>query len=169
MPESVGIHRSDEFAALQREARTIQRRLTELRQARAASHFADLTEIVEVDAYYYGVPVRALLGQRRERFIARPRQVAMYLARHLTEHSLGDLARFFRRDHSTVIHALQVVERLMADDPCLAEDVRTIGAAINLERPKAGKATPLLGQDGPPPMLHQKTTNTHQRDQQEPT
>ena len=66
----------------------------------------------------FGVRPESLVGQRRTQTIAVPRQVAMYLMRHLTEMSLVEIGRVFGgRDHSTVIHACrQVAQRIQTDD-----------------------------------------------------
>lgn len=66
----------------------------------------------------FGVRPDSLVGKRRTQAIALPRQVAMYLMRHLTELSLVEIGRVFGgRDHSTVIHACkQVAERIAGDD-----------------------------------------------------
>ena len=66
----------------------------------------------------FGVRPETLAGKRRTQTIAVPRQVAMYLMRHLTELSLVEIGRVFGgRDHSTVIHACrQVAERIQNDD-----------------------------------------------------
>ena len=71
-------------------------------------------------------------SDRRARTVARPRQVGMYLAKHLTQRSLPEIGRKFGgRDHTTVIHAVRKVEELMAMDPGFAEDIellrRTLG------------------------------------------
>ncbi len=66
----------------------------------------------------FGVRPESLVGKRRTQAIAVPRQVAMYLMRHLTELSLAEIGRVFGgRDHSTVIHACrQVAARIQAED-----------------------------------------------------
>src|SRR5262245_4325452 len=66
----------------------------------------------------FGVRPETLVGKRRTQAIAVPRQVAMYLMRHLTELSLVEIGRFFGgRDHSTVIHACrQIAERIHGDE-----------------------------------------------------
>ena len=66
----------------------------------------------------FGVRPESLVGKRRTQAIALPRQVAMYLMRHLTELSLVEIGRVFGgRDHSTVIHACrQVAERIQAEE-----------------------------------------------------
>jgi chromosomal replication initiator protein len=61
--------------------------------------------------------VRDLLSRRQSQAVARPRQVAMWLARHATPASLPEIGRAFDRDHTTVMHGLEVVDALMARDP----------------------------------------------------
>jgi chromosomal replication initiator protein len=59
--------------------------------------------------------------------VARPRQVAMYLAKQLTSRSLPEIGRKFGgRDHTTVIHAVKKIEELSASDTALAEDVELL-------------------------------------------
>lgn len=72
----------------------------------------------------YHVRLLDLLSHRRDRRIARPRQVAMWIVRQTTLHSLPEIGRAFsNRDHTTVIHALKVVERLLVADPRFASIV----------------------------------------------
>jgi chromosomal replication initiator protein len=69
----------------------------------------------------YGIPVYDLKSRRRDRAAARPRQIAMYLCRHLTYLSLPEIGRAFgNRDHTTVMHAVKTVDGLMASDRDLA-------------------------------------------------
>lgn len=65
----------------------------------------------------FGVAPIEMISRRRYRRVARPRQVAMYLSRELTLNSLPEIGRRFGgRDHTTVMHALDVIERLLKDD-----------------------------------------------------
>ena len=64
---------------------------------------------------------------RRARSVARPRQVAMYLAKQLTSRSLPEIGRKFgNRDHTTVMHAVSRVGELMERDGAFAEDVELL-------------------------------------------
>ena len=64
---------------------------------------------------------------RRARNVARPRQVAMYLAKQLTSRSLPEIGRKFgNRDHTTVMHAVAKVQELMQQDAGFAEDVELL-------------------------------------------
>jgi chromosomal replication initiator protein len=75
-------------------------------------------------AAYFGVPVIEMTSERRSRWATRPRQVAMYLSRHLTRASLPEIGRRFGwRDHTTVIHAIGQIERLMAEDAEFEEEL----------------------------------------------
>ena len=68
-----------------------------------------------------------LLSKRRSRSIARPRQMAMALAKELTNHSLPEIGDHFGgRDHTTVIHACRKVKELIQDDNDFAEDYKNL-------------------------------------------
>jgi chromosomal replication initiator protein len=78
-------------------------------------------------AHFFRIPAAEMVSQRRARDVARPRQVAMYLAKHRTPKSLPNIGKLFgNRDHSTVIHAVRTVERLIGEDLSIAEAVRTL-------------------------------------------
>jgi chromosomal replication initiator protein len=75
-------------------------------------------------AEHYALKQADLISERRARAVARPRQVAMWLAKQITTRSLPDIGRRFGgRDHTTVLHAVRRIESLKADDPALARDV----------------------------------------------
>jgi chromosomal replication initiator protein len=72
----------------------------------------------------FGIPMLEMVSQRRARAVARPRQVAMYLCKLLTPHSLPAIGRQFGgRDHTTVLHACRTIPGLMAASPDFAETV----------------------------------------------
>ena len=82
-----------------------------------------ISNIVRVVADYHQLRVADLLGKRRTQSLARARQVAMALARELTEHSLPEIGNEFGgRDHTTVLHACKVVRGLLGTDGKLRED-----------------------------------------------
>jgi chromosomal replication initiator protein len=90
------------------------------------SHEKRLTidEIQRRVAEHFNVRLGEMTSARRARAVARPRQVAMYLAKQLTSRSLPEIGRRFGdRDHTTVMHAIKKIEQLKAIDPALAEDV----------------------------------------------
>jgi chromosomal replication initiator protein len=75
-------------------------------------------------AEHYGLKQADLISERRARAVARPRQVAMWLAKQVTTRSLPDIGRRFGgRDHTTVLHAVRRIEALKAEDAAIARDV----------------------------------------------
>ncbi len=86
-----------------------------------------LDNIQKTVAEYYKVKVAELLSKRRSRSIARPRQMAMALAKELTNHSLPEIGDHFGgRDHTTVIHACRKVKELISEAGDFAEDYKNL-------------------------------------------
>jgi chromosomal replication initiator protein len=86
-----------------------------------------IQEIQKRVAEHWSIRVAEMSSARRSRNIARPRQVAMYLAKQLTQKSLPDIGRHFGdRDHTTVMHAVTRVTELMATDAAFADDVELL-------------------------------------------
>ncbi len=82
-----------------------------------------IENIQKLVADYYQLRVADLLSKRRTRSIARPRQMAMFLAKNLTEHSLPEIGNAFGgRDHTTVLHACRRIEALCETDGRLREE-----------------------------------------------
>lgn len=82
-----------------------------------------IDEIQKKVAEHFNISVKEMQSSRRARTVARPRQIAMYLAKQLTSRSLPEIGRKFDRDHTTVMHAVRKVEELIIEDTTLAEDV----------------------------------------------
>ena len=75
-------------------------------------------------AEHYSLKQADLISERRARAVARPRQVAMWLAKQITTRSLPDIGRRFGgRDHTTVLHAVRRIEQLKAEDAGIARDL----------------------------------------------
>lgn len=86
-----------------------------------------IENIQKTVAEYYKVKVADLLSKRRSRSIARPRQMAMALAKELTNHSLPEIGDHFGgRDHTTVIHACRKVKELIQTESDFAEDYKNL-------------------------------------------
>jgi len=82
-----------------------------------------IENIQKTVAEYYKIRLAEMLSKRRSRSIARPRQVAMALARELTNHSLPEIGDAFGgRDHTTVIHACERIRNLRESDRRTGED-----------------------------------------------
>src|SRR5918996_829002 len=94
---------------------------------RAHERRVTIEEIQRRVAEYYNIRIADMQSARRARAVARPRQVAMYLAKQLTPRSLPEIGRKFGgRDHTTVMHAIRKIEELRAIDPLLSEDIETL-------------------------------------------
>jgi chromosomal replication initiator protein len=94
---------------------------------RANVRTVTIEDIQRKVAEYFDVRLAELLGARRLRAIARPRQVAMYLAKRLTSKSYPDIGRAFGgRDHTTVIHAVRTIENLLSREADLNEKVQLL-------------------------------------------
>ena len=86
-----------------------------------------LDNIIKTVAEYYKVKVADILSKRRSRSIARPRQMAMALAKELTNHSLPEIGDHFGgRDHTTVIHACKKVKDLILENHEFADDYKNL-------------------------------------------
>jgi chromosomal replication initiator protein len=78
-------------------------------------------EIIKVVAAHYGIKVSDLKSKSNARPIAYPRQVAMYLCKHLTDLSYPEIGKLFNnKHHSTVMYSVEKIDQLMQDDPQLA-------------------------------------------------
>ena len=98
---------------------------------RASSRQVSIDEIQKRVAAHYDVRVAEMFSARRARNIARPRQVAMYLAKTLTSFSYPEIGRQFGgRDHTTVMHAVRTIESLVSSDKRIAEDVQLLRSLI---------------------------------------
>lgn len=94
-----------------------------------------IARIQRIVAQHFRIPVEEMVSERRSRKVARPRQVAMYLAKRLTPKSLPDIGRRFGgRDHTTVMHAIHKVEALMSEDHNFKDDVRTLTGILVSEQ-----------------------------------
>tara|TARA_B100001248_G_scaffold211222_1_gene165463 strand:+ start:160 stop:1557 length:1398 start_codon:yes stop_codon:yes gene_type:complete len=91
---------------------------------RAYDRRITVEEIQRQVASHYQVRMGDMHSARRSRAVARPRQIAMYLSKQLTQHSLPDIGRRFGgRDHTTVLHAVRKVDELCAVDAGFKDDV----------------------------------------------
>ncbi len=91
---------------------------------RANDRRVTIEEIQKKVAEHFNIRVADMHSARRARAVARPRQVAMYLAKQLTSRSLPEIGRKFGgRDHTTVMHAVKKVEELRQSDVTFCEDV----------------------------------------------
>ena len=87
----------------------------------------NVESIQNIVAVYFNLNIQEMLSPRRSRSLARPRQIAMYLAKKYTTNSLPDIGRkFSNRDHTTVIHAVKKIEELIKNDNEIKHNVNEI-------------------------------------------
>lgn len=80
---------------------------------------------------FYGAKVSEVLSSKRTQSITKPRHVAMYLSKILTTKSLPEIGKKFGgKDHTSVIHSVRKIERLIMDDPVMAKDVDTLKRSL---------------------------------------
>ena len=98
---------------------------------RASERKVTIEEIQRKVGEHYAVRLSDLIGPKRQRPIARPRQVAMYLAKQMTSRSLPEIGRRFGgRDHTTVMHGVRRIEELRQTDAQIAEDLELLRRAL---------------------------------------
>jgi chromosomal replication initiator protein len=98
---------------------------------RASQRRVTIDEIQKRVSDHFKIRQAEMVSARRARAVARPRQIAMYLAKQLTPRSLPEIGRRFGgRDHTTVIHAVKQIEKLRASDSEIDADVRALMRAL---------------------------------------
>jgi len=88
-------------------------------------------KIQNVVSNFFNIALSEMLSQRRSRPLARPRQIAMYLAKKMTTRSLPEIGRrFANRDHTTVIHAVKTITRLSEQDDEMKKNINQIKSLL---------------------------------------
>jgi chromosomal replication initiator protein len=91
---------------------------------RSSERQVTIEEIQRQVSDHYNIRLSDLIGPKRVRVFARPRQVAMYLSKHMTSRSLPEIGRRFGgRDHTTVMHGVRRIDELRVADAQIAEDI----------------------------------------------
>jgi chromosomal replication initiator protein len=110
---------------------TVQELLRDL--LRSCERRVTIDEIQKRVAEHFNIRLSEMTSPRRARAVARPRQIAMYLAKQLTTRSLPEIGRKFGgRDHTTVMHAVRKIEELKVSDRALAEDVELLRRMLQM-------------------------------------
>ena len=87
--------------------------------------------IQRVVADYYNIKITDLLSKQKSRDVARPRQVAMALAKEFTHHSLPEIGGFFGgRDHTTVLHAVRTIKKLLSSSVDIKDDYQNLSRKL---------------------------------------
>ncbi|WP_422071209.1 chromosomal replication initiator protein DnaA [Tranquillimonas rosea] len=80
---------------------------------------------------HYNIRISDMVGPKRQRALARPRQIAMYLCKHMTQRSLPEIGRKFGgRDHTTIMHGIKRIEELKGTDSAIAEDIEMLRRSL---------------------------------------
>jgi len=88
-------------------------------------------KIQNIVSNFFNIPLAEMLSQRRSRPLARPRQIAMYLAKKMTTRSLPEIGRrFANRDHTTVIHAVKTITRLSEKDDEMKKNIEQLRSLL---------------------------------------
>ena len=98
---------------------------------RASERKITVEEIQRKVSDHYNIRLSDMIGPKRLRSYARPRQVAMYLCKHMTSRSLPEIGRRFGgRDHTTVMHGVRRIEELKVQDGQIAEDLELLRRSL---------------------------------------
>lgn len=126
------LNRIDAFAKFHKKSITIELAKEALKDLLAAKNKqVSIENIQKTVAEFYRIKLVDLLSKKRTRIIVRPRQIAMYLARDLTQLSLPEIGNAFGgRDHSTVLHACKTIESLRNTDSSLNSDFNLLNQTL---------------------------------------
>jgi chromosomal replication initiator protein len=98
---------------------------------RSSERKITVEEIQRKVSEHYNIRLSDMIGPKRLRSYARPRQVAMYLCKQMTSRSLPEIGRRFGgRDHTTVMHGVRRIEELKLSDGQIAEDIELLRRAL---------------------------------------
>ena len=98
---------------------------------KASDRKVTVEEIQRKVSEHYAIRLSDMIGPKRVRNYARPRQIAMYLAKHMTNRSLPEIGRRFGgRDHTTVMHGVRRIEELKTLDSQIADDLELLRRAL---------------------------------------
>ncbi|TGN68366.1 chromosomal replication initiator protein DnaA, partial [Paracoccus liaowanqingii] len=87
----------------------------------------NIDDIQRKVAEHFNIRLADMMGPKRARNVARPRQIAMYLSKQLTSRSLPEIGRRFGgRDHTTIMHGVRKIEELLVEDSAMVEDIAVL-------------------------------------------
>jgi chromosomal replication initiator protein len=98
---------------------------------RSNEKIVTIEEIQKKVCDHFNIKISDMTSSRRLRSVARPRQIAMYLAKNLTPKSLAEIGKKFGgKDHTTVMHAIRTIEGLIASSTETKEDTRLLSRIL---------------------------------------
>lgn len=103
-------------------------------------HAVNIESIQKTVAEHFDIRLTDLVGPKRPQNIAWPRQVAMYLSRTMTNHSFPVIGSAFGRNHATIVHACQLVEKRQIEDLKLRQTISLLRQRVSHSSQKAGQA-----------------------------
>ncbi len=89
--------------------------------------------IIDIVCEHFDVNVSDIMSPKRDNYIAVPRQIAMFLSKRYTNQSSTDLAKIFGRDHSTIIHGVDKIEKQIKNDPSFEAQIDTLIKKLNVD------------------------------------
>ena len=96
-----------------------------------SNKIVSIDRIQNVTSNFFSINLEDMLSQRRSRPLARPRQIAMYLAKKLTTRSLPEIGRkFANRDHTTVIHAVKTIDKISQNNDEMRKNIEELKSLI---------------------------------------
>ena len=99
---------------------------------KASTRQVSITEIQREVSKHYNIRMDEMHSKRRSRNIVQPRQIAMYLSKNLTSSSYPEIGnQFGGRDHTTVMHAVGKIEKMMVEDEVLSDDIKMLRSLLN--------------------------------------
>ena len=102
-----------------------------LKDVYSSNKIISIDRIQNITSNFFSINLQEMLSQRRSRPLARPRQIAMYLAKKLTTRSLPEIGRkFANRDHTTVIHAVKTIEKLSQNNEEMRKNIEELKSLI---------------------------------------
>ncbi|KAF0675949.1 chromosomal replication initiator protein DnaA [Profundibacterium mesophilum] len=101
---------------------------------RSSDRKTTIDEIQRKVSDHYNIRLADLIGPKRLRIYARPRQIAMFLCKQMTQRSLPEIGRHFGgRDHTTILHGIKRIEALKSTDSQIAEDLEMLRRALSAD------------------------------------
>jgi len=133
--ELIGVlNRVVTFSRIHKKILTISDCKNILKDAFNQAKIITVDKIQNTVANFFNIPLAEMLSQRRSRPLARPRQIAMYLAKKMTTRSLPEIGRrFANRDHTTVIHAVKTITRLSEKDDEMKKNIEQLRSLLLAE------------------------------------
>ena len=91
----------------------------------------DIEDIQKIVCRYYGINITNMLSKKRNKNLVYARQIAMYLAKNLSDKSLADIGQAFKRDHTTVIHSNKEIKKKLQNSKAINQEYEDLCLQIN--------------------------------------